>query len=813
MSVFDEFLITVTLALDASVVIYVALSCVSARHGEKHRSNIFATVRWVDTVFLVLVAGYTLVLVALTVLRYYSFSTATTDLSQYDQLVWNSLHGRLLENSYIPDSPQFLGKSFSPILIALVPLYALWSSPVTLLIIQTFALAIGSFPIYWFAREQLGRVFALVVAVAYFLFPAVWYVNLDEFHEIALATPLLAFSTYLMFHRRYKAFLICLAVTLLVKEEIAFIAVAFGAFIFLFQSRRALGLAVALTGGAYGLVILLYVTPFFRGAAPGDFYYFGNGAFAGRSVRYGYLGHSFPEIVTTVVTRPDIVLEHVLIPGKIEYVMHLLVPLAFLPLIGADVSMLALPTLGYTLLSDYIWQYDIRTLYPAPLIPFMFFSAIVGLQRILAWRASIPILQKSRNLSPNSAKVAAVAVLILVSSALSYLLQGPGPLARNFQAGNYIVASHALLQESWLRSIPSDAVVVAQNEFLAHVSNRKVVHEIPAIADYRQADYIVYDDTRAWYGIHGGYWNRFLGSNYFEPVIQQGSFVIAKRRVPGNTIQITYANQIRLHGCILPIADTLRGGMIIRPILNWQAISDIPDRYLVELQLVDAVGHVWAEESVEPEDGLAPTNGWRVGGSIIDQYALKLPPTMPAGDYRITVGLRKTDVEDAPAVFDNNGKFLGTDAVVAAIYVEKNKNSFTASEVVKIQPMTAYFVDMGEMRFLGYVPPRQTISPGDLLQMGVYWRAREKPQGDYVVAVQLRDANGRVKFEQSDRPAKGTYPTMLWDAGEVLLDWHDFVVPSDVSPGNYAIVVVLRNNIDARILGEVVVSSIQVVRL
>jgi uncharacterized membrane protein len=811
MSVFDEFLITVTLALSASVVIYLAFANVSALHGEKHRSNTFATVRWADAVFLALAVGYTLVLCALTVLRYYAFSTSTTDLAQYDQLIWNSLHGRLLENSYIPDAPQFLGKSFSPILVALVPLYALWSSPVILLILQTLAMSTASFPIYWFARERLGSTLALVVGAAYLLFPAVWYVNLDEFHEIALAVPLLAFTTFFLLHRKYKGFFVCLVVSLLVKEEIALIAIGFGVFIFLFQGKRPLGLGVSLAATGFAVALLLFVTPFFRGAKVGDFYYFGGGAFAGRGVRYAYLGHSLPEIVTTLVTRPDIVLEHVLIPGKIEYVLHLLVPLAFLPLIGSDVALLALPTLGYTLLSDYIWQYDIRTLYPAPLIPFMFFSAIVGLKRILAWRVSIPFLQRSRNLSSNIARVAAVAVLILVSSALSYLLQGSGPFALNFQAGNYAVAPDALRQESWLRSIPSDAVVVAQNEFLAHVSNRKVVHEIPAIADYRQADYIVYDDARAWYDIHGGYWNRFLGSGYFEPLIQQGSFAIAKRREPGNTLQITFANQISLLGCIVPITDTLRGGMIIRPILNWQAIGDIPDRYLVELQLVDSIGHVWAMESVEPEDGLAPTNGWHVGKPIIDQYALNLPPTMPAGDYQITVGLRKTDAEDAPAVLENDSKSLGTNAVVAAIHVEKNKNSFTASEVVKIQPMVAYFVDMGEMRLLGYVPPRKSISPGDILQMGVYWRAREKPQGDYVVAVQLRDANGRVVFEQSDRPAKGTYPTTLWDAGEVLLDWHDFVIPSEVSPGNYAIVVVLRNTIDARILGEVSISTIQVV--
>ena len=82
------------------------------------------------------------------------------------------------------------------------------------------------------------------------------------------------------------------------------------------------------------------------------------------------------------------------------------------------------------------------------------------------------------------------------------------------------------------------------------------------------------------------------------------------------------------------------------------------------------------------------------------------------------------------------------------------------------------------MRFLGYVPPRETISAGELLQVGLYWRARDKPQGDYIVAVQLRDATGRIAFEHASRPAADAYPTTQWNAGEVLLDWHDFHLPT-----------------------------------
>jgi hypothetical protein len=109
------------------------------------------------------------------------------------------------------------------------------------------------------------------------------------------------------------------------------------------------------------------------------------------------------------------------------------------------------------------------------------------------------------------------------------------------------------------------------------------------------------------------------------------------------------------------------------------------------------------------------------------------------------------------------------------------------------------------------VPPRQTITPGELLQVGLYRRARAKPRGDYVVAVQLRDANGRVAFEDASRPAKNTYPTTQWDSGEVLLDWHDFNLPRDLALGTYQIEVVLRDGASGASLGETAVATLSVV--
>ncbi len=827
MDVFVQFLVTLALSLGASVAAYVALRYFLAQkaHGDRLvRWNLIFSARWADRVFLALVSGYILVFSSLAVLRYLNFHTGyvesdlpfiTTswDLGLYHQLIWNSLHGRLLEGTYVLDASTYLGKNFTPILLGFVPLYAVWSDPIVLLIVQTVALGFGALPIYWYGRKQIGRALAIAVATIYFLSPGLENMNLHEFHEIALATPLLAYATFFLLRRHYNGFLVCLGVALLVKEEIAFVTIAFGVYIFLVQGKRWFGLGLALCGVVWGVLLLQYIIPFFRGAEFGTgFYYFDNGSTGGGASRYAYLGRNISEIIVTVITRPGFVLQQFLVPDKIEFALHLFVPLAFIPLIGVEVAALSLPTFGYSLLSLFGPQYSINTFYFAPILPFLFMATIVGLRRLLKWSARatfFPWLNRVLTVE-RVASEASLFVLLLVSGASSYYFQAPGPFARYFQAERYLLTSHAALGNALMRSIPHEATVVTQQDLLAHLSGRKLIYEIPLTPDYRQADYLVADTTAGWYNVHRGYWDYFLSTGYFESVTQQDGFLIAKRRAPEHPVQVRFGDQFTFLGYTILPTGTLRGGMILRPAVLWRADKRITERYRVALRVVDAQEHLWAEEDREPDEGFTPTTKWTEGTQVGDQYHLRLPPTTPTGAYQISLAVHRLADDQYLEAYDGDGNLLGPEAMVASLRIEKNKSSFTASDLVKEQPLSALFVDMQEIRFLGYVPPPQTISPGEMLHLGLYWRARAKPQGDYVVVAQLRDADGRVAFEQAARPANNAYPTTLWDAGEVLLDWHDFVVPQDIAVGDYQIFVLLREGGSSRLIGGTKISNISI---
>jgi uncharacterized membrane protein len=752
--------------------------------------------RWADGVFLAMVALYGSVFATLSARAHLAFSTAGFDVGVFDQAIWNSLCGRLLEASIVYDSPTLLGQRFSPILLAFVPLYALWDSPIALLVTQTLALASAAFPIYWFARQRLDYALALAIVLAYFLYPALQYVNLYEFHEVALVTPLFAFGTFFLLRYRYKELLVCLGLALLCKEEIAFTVIMFGTHIVFIQRRRVLGSSLIVFGLVWGIFLLQFLIPYFRsGQLGGDYYYFGHGLGTGKG-RYDYLGSSLAEIVQTIATRPDFILQRMMIPPKIEYILHLLIPTALTALVGIEVAALGLATLGLSLLSNFPSQFSIESHYAAPMIPFIFFASVIGLERILnrfSAHANKKVLES------------VLIVLILSTSISSFLLYAPGPLALRFRAERYTVTSRDQVAEKIVESIPREAVVLAQSDFAAHLTHRRGLYEYPYIEDYRRADYLIADTRFPRLNILD-VWRSWEQGGYFEVVSNEDAIVLAKRRTPAYEVDVSFGDQFTLLGYTVLPQETLRGGDWMRVFVLMRANKSIVERYAVTLSVVDAEGHLWTRVEREPHDGATPTTEWRAGQVVGDVFELRLPPTMPRGEYYVTMAMRQAS---APTV--NDDVLMGGESVIATVGVEKNKGSFTASQIAGwiAQPL---YVDMGEIRFLGYVPPRETISAGELLQMGLYWRARGKPQGDYIVAVQLRDTSGRIVYEHWNRPAKGTYPTTEWDEGEVLLDWHDFELPGNIAAGEYQLVAVLRQKESEYMLGEVRVASLRVVK-
>jgi uncharacterized membrane protein len=806
--VFGEFAAILSIALAASLAVNFLFSRflkvrsdVCSRLFLQIQRNHVSVSRAADAFFWLILFSYVLVFSALSVLQFQAFNVGY-DFSIADQVIWNSLRGRAMETSITGLGSSWMGTHFAPILLALVPFYAIWDDPRTLLIVQTCALAVTALPLYWFARERLGSFLAAVIAIAFFIYPSLQYINLLEFHDISLAVPLLGFATYFLLKKRYSPFLICLGLALLVREEVAFIGIAFG-LVVLGQGRRWIGLGLVVVSLLWAEALLQYVIPFYAGAS--NNYVIG--------IHYSTFGNSLPEVLQAIVTKPDLVLRQMLVPAKAEFVLHLLVPLALLPLAAPQVAVLALPTLGYLLLSGPN-ESSILAQYPAPILPFLFFGAIVGMQGVIKWVRSFRGFRAS--ILPNAMHPAVIhltiAALLLVASVLSYYLYAPGPLARNFDLSRFAFdANRSAVANDLINQIPSDAAVLTTGSLVSHLAHRKNIYYLPFVSDYRMAEYIFVDAARCW--CNKDTFKSVMDMGFFQPVYDANGFFLAQRTPFQHSVQYDFEHEVSLLGYTLAPTETLRGGGTVYPILGWRADQQLDKRYVFQMHIVDSAGHLWARDDREPLGGALPTTQWTVGSTNGDQFGLRLPLAMPAGDYKLVVGVYDPESGRNLHADPSTNNSTGNDVVLATLQVEKNKTSVTASQLQeRFELDQPYFVDMAEMRLLGFKSMPSLLHAGEVLHVGVYWRARSKPQTDDVVSVQLLDGAGKVMLEHTGRPAGGTYPTTTWDAGEVLLDWHDLAIPQTLPQGTYTVNVALTDSASGAVLGQAQLASIYIVQ-
>jgi hypothetical protein len=86
----------------------------------------------------------------------------------------------------------------------------------------------------------------------------------------------------------------------------------------------------------------------------------------------------------------------------------------------------------------------------------------------------------------------------------------------------------------------------------------------------------------------------------------------------------------------------------------------------------------------------------------------------------------------------------------------------------------------------GYAYGESDYYPATVVPLTLYWRAIEAPPHDYSVSLRLFDEAGEEVFRvDSQHPVLGTYATSLWSTGEVVGDYYEIQLPTDLPPGTY----------------------------
>jgi hypothetical protein len=108
-----------------------------------------------------------------------------------------------------------------------------------------------------------------------------------------------------------------------------------------------------------------------------------------------------------------------------------------------------------------------------------------------------------------------------------------------------------------------------------------------------------------------------------------------------NRLDLAFGPAIRLLGYDLePDArGGARAGETLTLTLHWGAEAEPGKAYTVFTQLLDAEGKLVAQHDGPPNAGQSPTSGWLKGDRVLDEHQIPLPAELPAGEYRLIVGL------------------------------------------------------------------------------------------------------------------------------------------------------------------------------
>jgi uncharacterized membrane protein len=446
--------------------------------------------------------------------RLFQLHPTSWDLGIYTEYVkqYADLHAPIVDIRAVGFN--LLGDHFAPGVAVLAPLFRVFPSPATLLVAQALLVSASILAVGQAARELLGVAQGRVIAVAYgFSWGLQQMIDFD-FHEIALAIPLLAFSLSALARGRIKAATWWALPLVFVKEDQGFMVGAIGLYLIVSGLRAAgpwpgppwlkkltgptqtgAGLAGDPSGGSRttaGQILLVWgfvwsslaisvIIPHFN-PAHHYAYWSDGGAFApgGHLSVTGVFGqfiHAWPDKLQTLVT--------------------LLLPTAFIAL-RSPLALIAVPSLLLRFFSTNSAFWGTAWHYNATLMPILFIAAIDALARIDASaRADGGLVGlaewASGRKGPRRAVLAgarrygaAMMLAITVPLAFQY------PLSNLWNVGTYTVSPSATAAWAAMAKVPDGATVLATLDLLAPLAARTDTFWI-GNAGNPETEYIVVD--------------------------------------------------------------------------------------------------------------------------------------------------------------------------------------------------------------------------------------------------------------------------------------------------------------------------------
>ncbi|HET9728137.1 MAG TPA: DUF2079 domain-containing protein, partial [Acidimicrobiia bacterium] len=301
------------------------------------------------------------------------YGDSAFDLGLYDQGVWllSRFHApfvTLMGRNLFGDHTQFS-------LLALVPFYWLRPDATTLLTVQALLLALGAVPVYLLARRRLSNPWwAVALAAAFLVHPALGQSNLENFHPDSFLVPLLGFALYAAIEDKPRMFVAFSILCLLCKEDVALALVPIALWYALLRNRR-VGLWIAAGSVGVAFVMAYGVMRSLIGVPTRNAWRI---PFSACGTKCG-LGRHLRDFVSTVFTDPMRVLRYLRYDNRPFYVWQLLAPTGFVFLVAPEVALTAVVVIAVNVFSTVGFQHQIGFHYSMEILPVLALGTVYAI--------------------------------------------------------------------------------------------------------------------------------------------------------------------------------------------------------------------------------------------------------------------------------------------------------------------------------------------------------------------------------------------------------------------------------------------------
>lgn len=518
-----------------------------------------------------------------------TLNSTSRDLSVYQQILWNTAHGRPFETTLLESNRVHLAEHVALLLPLLSPAYAVFPDVRPLFVVQSLTLALGSVPIYLFARRLIGG-FALptLLVASYFALPVLTDIALDNVYPVTQSALPVGLAGYFFLTRRYRPGVALALLAMLMEEEAGLAVAGLGLLLLLRPGTRRLGAALAAYAAVWLALVTLVVMPRFHepSTLPAQT--------ANRT-----LDHFAQVREAPAETLSRLAAERV--PLALRW---LVVPTGGLVLLSPQVLIANLPDAAALLLADK--EIRLRRHWAAPMVPILWLSVVVAIAQLRR---------------PMYRRVAIVA--LVVGSASTFLLDSGLPGGGRFDPADASWTSRAEQLSYLVDQVPAGATVAASRRVLAHLSGRPELYVFPP--SYRGALWpperrpnvyladLTNDDTLEM--LQGRQSPLRTARAPYAIWLAGPDALMLVEHAPAPTQTVGKASgEIRLDG-----VDDMSRGPDLDLVLHWSAPRRPSGSLARVVRLLADDGSIVAEQRGTALDTILPTNDWPNGQRVIDR--------------------------------------------------------------------------------------------------------------------------------------------------------------------------------------------------